>query len=100
MPEEWRKVPGFHCEASTHGRVRGPTGTILRGHDNGWGYLQIGVRREGARRGKSVSAHRMVALAFVPNPDGKRVGVLQPHFLSAMKMASRGEALTPHGRKS
>lgn len=36
-------------------------------------YLHVGIRFNGADKKKNVRIHRLVALAFVPNPEGKRV---------------------------
>lgn len=51
-------------EVSSHGRVRNiRTGRIFTGGDNGHGYRRINLK------GKKYLIHRLVALAFLPNPD-------------------------------
>jgi hypothetical protein len=70
--EEWRTVAGFEgrYEVSNHGRVR----SIARiprirklGLASGYHTLQLGPR--GARH--TYLIHRLVAQAFIPNPDNK-----------------------------
>lgn len=74
--EEWRVIPGTDdlYEVSNLGRVRSIThtdsmgrvqkGRVLCFGDNGKGYLHVGL---GKRRQDYV--HRLVAAAFVDNPD-------------------------------
>lgn len=72
MEEEWRIVAeNTRYEVSSLGRVRNAaTGHVLAAKDNGHGYLQVGLYRGGKSRPRAV--HRLVALAFIPNPHGKR----------------------------
>lgn len=49
------------------GRPLPRKGQILRGLDNGSGYLKVGLRRNGVKR--TYYIHRLVAEAFIPNPD-------------------------------
>lgn len=82
--EEWRRVtiPEFSetYEVSALGRVRsvdrirmgrnGPQrcdGKILRPRINKFGYCQGSLWKDG--RGKMFLLHRLVALAFIPNPE-------------------------------
>jgi hypothetical protein len=80
--ECWKPVVGYEgfYEVSNHGRVRSVTHTIIR--SNGvptiiksklirfsklpCGYLQVGLHRDG--KTKSARIHRLVAMAFIPNP--------------------------------
>lgn len=69
MSERWENIPGFErYQVSDHGRVRnGRTGRILRpGARNG--YQSVSLSREG--RGHTFTIHRLVATAFIPNPNG------------------------------
>lgn len=70
MKEIWKEIEGFEglYEISTQGRVRNIiTGLIKKGSDNGHGYLCYGLYKNGKR--KSKYGHRLVAQAFIPNPE-------------------------------
>ncbi len=57
-------------EVSNYGRVRNKrTKRFLTQHDNGKGYLFVQLWRN--NKGKREYVHRLVALAFIPNPDKK-----------------------------
>lgn len=64
--EEWRPVPGWWpCEASSHGRVRGPSGIILKPYVAASGHLHVLIRR------RKLRVHHAVLLAFgSPRPEG------------------------------
>lgn len=78
--EEWRKVKGFEgaYEISNHGNLRSIdrvsfgkrySGKLInKAHDRS-GYLVNILSYEGKR--KTVRRHRLVAEAFIPNPEGK-----------------------------
>ena len=64
--EIWKEIQGYEgeYEVSSHGRVRNlRTGRILGGGYGNHGYKQIKLK------GKKYLIHRLVALAFIPNPD-------------------------------
>ena len=77
----WKSVPGIPgVEASPHGDIRTldkvvprgkytqfVKGRILKPQDNGTGYLQVGVYKDGKKVLRYV--HRLVAQTFIPNPD-------------------------------
>lgn len=67
MEEIWRKIPGHErYEVSNLGRIKGlfhRVEAVKTGHISGGGYLQI------ALDGHNHLVHRLVALAFIPNPD-------------------------------
>ena len=79
MIEEWRSVPGYEglYEVSNTGRVRSLDkydsmnrflrGRILRLFTDGLGYLRAQLYSNSKR--KSFLVHRLVAQAFIPNPD-------------------------------
>ena len=69
---DWKKIDGYdNYEVSRFGRVKNmKTGDYLNGTVNNSGYLQITLRREG--KPKQYPMHRLVALAFLPNPDKKQ----------------------------
>ena len=67
--EIWVPVIGYdhRYAVSNYGRVAGEKG-LLKPYDNGYGYLIVEFRRDGKR--KHLRVHRLVAEAFVPNPNG------------------------------
>ena len=76
--EEWKSVKGFEglYEVSNFGRVKTlprakVKGGILKPSKNVWGYLICNLWKDGKR--KLFQIHRLVALHFVPNPDGKPI---------------------------
>ena len=71
IQEIWKRVSGFkNYEVSTLGRVRNcRRGNIFTPGIGPNGYRQVGLRRNGIRR--NLYVHRIVAQAFVPNPENK-----------------------------
>lgn len=81
--EQWKEVKGFDLyEVSNLGRVRSKNmvsrngsgdyvkrGRILRAFDNGSGYLKLHIGKGKDKKG--VYVHRLVAEAFIPNPESK-----------------------------
>lgn len=80
MSEEiWRDIPGYegYYQVSNIGRVRSldrikcdgirMRGRIKKTHYDACGYEMIQLRKDGAF--KHLSVHRLVAQAFIPNPD-------------------------------
>jgi len=80
--EQWRDIPGWEdrYQASTHGRIRSKEwiittsvntrrkpSKILTGTPCSKGYLKVTLHRDGKQYTKKV--HRLVAEAFIPNPD-------------------------------
>ena len=70
--EYWRAVSVFtNYEISSVGRVRNSkTGRILKSFDNGFGYLMSKLYKDG--KGNTIAIHKLVAAAFVDNPEGKQ----------------------------
>lgn len=70
MDEVWKTIPEFeNYMVSTLGRVKNAnTGVILKQCDNGRGYKHVGLYNDTVK-GKSIMVHRLVANAFIPNPD-------------------------------
>ena len=80
LVEEWRPVPGYpNYEVSNTGRIRSidhidnigrfRKGKELKQVSDGKGnYLYVTLCRQGMNRRESI--HRIVAFAFIPNPDG------------------------------
>lgn len=81
--EQWKVIDGFDLyEVSNTGKVRSndryitngigtflKKGRILKPIDNGTGHLKVELKQDGRTRREYV--HRLVAFAFIPNPDGK-----------------------------
>lgn len=64
MDELWRSTewPGY--QVSNLGNVKGPSGKVLKGRPNKSGHLAVHISGVSNKE-----IHRLVALAFVPNPD-------------------------------
>ena len=75
MTEEiWKPVLGFEIryEVSNLGRVRNiETLTVLKPQTNRYGYLQVNLYLCGHKTRKMKTVHRLVAEAFIPNPENK-----------------------------
>ena len=70
MMEEWKAIPGYEglYEVSNMGNVRNVRrNTLLRLSKDCYGYIQVSLYKNGRRTGLRV--HRLVAEAFIPNPD-------------------------------
>lgn len=73
--EIWRDIEGFEglYQVSNLGNVKSLGNNknkkekILKPSKNIWGYLQVWLIKDGRRYAKTV--HRLVAEAFIPNPD-------------------------------
>lgn len=70
MTEEWHPIPGWPAyEASSLGRIRTNRvhgGLVRNPYTGKWGHRWLCMRHDGRRR--SVSVHRLVALAFHGEP--------------------------------
>ena len=71
MREYWTQVDGAEdgYMVSNLGRVKGIRKAIMGQHDNGLGYLQCKIKMKDGKS-RFLKVHRMVAIAFIPNPDG------------------------------
>lgn len=72
MEEIWKDIGGFEglYQVSNLGRVkRVTTGRVLKGMASGKGYLLVGLSKNNIRSVKTI--HRLVAQAFIPNPENK-----------------------------
>ena len=69
MKEVWRDIEGYDGKylISSWGRVKSAHG-ILRTYENHKGYLKVGLTKNGICEKHRV--HRLVAKAFIPNPEG------------------------------
>lgn len=76
MEEIWKPIGYEGYEVSNLGRVKSYkydkiNGKIMKPYKNTKGYLQIDLQLDGRKRENRVhlSVHRLVAIAFIPNPD-------------------------------
>lgn len=72
MEESWKDIEGYEglYQVSNIGRVkRVNTDRILKENKSTCGYLQVGLCKDGVRNAKII--HRLVAQAFIPNPENK-----------------------------
>lgn len=73
QPEEWKPIYGYDgmYEVSNYGRVKSykynSDGRILKSGNNRLGYYYVVLCKEGKE--KTCSIHRLVAEAFIPNPN-------------------------------
>lgn len=68
--EEWEDIKGFEClyMVSNYGRVKGiKRNKILREGYNQKGYSQVCLTKHNKK--KTYKVHRLVAQAFIPNPN-------------------------------
>lgn len=69
MKEIWRPVKDYDgYEVSNQGRVRSKY-RVLTPTPTNKGYLRVNITKNG--KSKSYRVHRLVAQAFIPNPDNK-----------------------------
>lgn len=89
MFKRWLPVVGFEelYEVSNMGHVRNKKGQILKTQVNRDGYAKIGFYVDGTKSYHVV--HRLVAKAFIPNPEGKP----QINHLDANRLNNRADNL-------
>lgn len=69
--ETWIDIPGYESfyEVNHLGVIRSKTGKIRKATINKRGYQRINLSKNGDV--KLLSIHRLVAIAFISNPDNK-----------------------------
>ena len=94
--EEWKAIDGYlYYQVSNLGNVRNTkTGRIIKQSTNGTGYYRVGLTKNKNRTFMFV--HKLVACAFIPNPDGKpiadhRDGNKQNNTILNLRWSSRNE---------
>ena len=72
MEEIWKEIKGFNnYKVSNFGRLISiKTNKILKPTDNGRGYLRFSLLGDDNNK-HTVYLHRIIAEAFIPNPDNK-----------------------------
>lgn len=66
--EEWKNIESFEgYQVSNEGRVKNSKGKILKPQKNSCGYLRVQLWEDGKQVMKFI--HRLVAEAFIPNPQ-------------------------------
>ena len=66
--EQWKQIEDYeHYEVSTEGRVKNKKGEILKARKNEHGYLYVSLWKN--NKGKNFRVNRLVAIAFIPNPN-------------------------------
>lgn len=71
MTEEWKPIRGLHYEISSLGNIRNSEShkPISQFDKNGAGYIRVNLFSNGKK--KRCFIHRLVAEAFIPNPENK-----------------------------
>jgi hypothetical protein len=86
--EEWKEVPGYPgYKASNLGNIRGIQNRNIGTRVGNCPYKMVSMNIDGRHR--MVLAHRLVALAFIPNPEN----LPQVHHMNAIKIDNRVENL-------
>lgn len=68
-PCPFKAISGFEglYWVTKNGDIINADGKTLKPYDNGYGYLMVDLKRNGVR--KHARIHRIVAEAFIPNPN-------------------------------
>lgn len=72
MEGNWKDIEGYEglYQVSNLGRVHSLyRNIILKGSEDIWGYIKVTLYKDGSPSIKTV--HRLVAQAFIPNPENK-----------------------------
>ena len=75
MQEQWRPIEGYETlyEVSNFGSVRNKHGKLIKGFHqlkpSGLGYWRTTLSKN--QKAKHFQTHRLVAIAFIPNPENK-----------------------------
>lgn len=95
--EEWKDVQGYEglYQVSNTGQVRGvKRGKTLKPHKSKAGYLEVTLSKQNTFAYFLI--HRLVAQAFIPNPEGKpqinhKNGVKTDNRLDNLEWSTRSE---------
>lgn len=70
--QEWKDIEGYngYYKVSNDGKVcNAKRGTTIKQQKNRFGYMTVKLFKD--NKGKEYKVHRLVAEAFIPNPDNK-----------------------------
>lgn len=93
--EEWKQVQGYESyEISNQGRVRNQAGHIMKPYIKADGYACIKLCKNNIR--KNFRIHRLVAQAFIPNPENKEFvdhinGIRNDNRVENLRWCTRAE---------
>lgn len=98
--EQWRDIEGYEglYQVSDMGNVKSLiSNRNLKPYINGSGYLQVELCKDGVH--KSFRVHRLVAQAFIPNPENKPTvdhinTIKTDNIVSNLRWATQKEQLT------
>ena len=67
----WKRIEGYsNYFINKNGKIKNiKSGKILNGCKNSDGYIRVNLSKN--RKGKTYSIHRLVAIAFIENPENK-----------------------------
>ena len=86
--DQWKKIDGWDYSVSSMGEVKNDkTGKIKTPVVSGGGYVQVALY--GEKKYKRFFVHRLVATAFIPNPENKP----QINHINGDKADNRAENL-------
>lgn len=60
---EWKQIPNTNYYVSDDGKIRKPNGNLMKGSISSYGYHRVTILH------KEYLIHRLVAQAFIPNPN-------------------------------
>lgn len=99
--EIWKDIEGFegYYKVSNYGNVMslkrtGATGGLIKPYEHTKGYSKVSLWK--GNKGKKMSIHRLVATAFIPNPDNKpqtnhKNGVRDDNHVSNLEWCTNSE---------
>ena len=93
MEELWARIVEFpQYFISTHGRIgriHGNEFKLLSPHLHASGYFQVGISNGSKGKNKTLRVNRLVAIAFIPNPENKPI----VHHINGNRADNRVENL-------